>query len=322
MSDAGAKVVLLDETIVVAPEGFEEETLAELGRGAARIVDDGPLMRAPRTTRPLFWNENVWLDPVRVTFEDEADAVSALKGLGARWSPVPLGASRLAQSIARRLGAVPIERVPFPSAAPAAEPLGAFALVAPNEILASARCTSPFPFGAPTFVEDRRGPPSRAYLKLGEACFRLGTWPVYGDRCIDLGSSPGGWTWAIQRLDAWVLSVDKAPLDPRIARLPRVECRRASAFALDPKSVGALDWIVSDVIAYPERLLGMIDHWIAVHPRASFVVTIKFQGPTDMTPVHAFVARHGGTLVHLHHNKHELTWMRAAAGPEKRRRRR
>src|SRR5262249_8099950 len=152
---------------------------------------------------------------------------------------------------------------PFPSKAPT-EPLGAFAVVSPNEILASARCTSVFPFDAPTFVEDRRGPPSRAYLKLWEACFRLGKWPVYGDRCIDLGSSPGGWTWAVQRLDAWVLSVDKAPLDPRIARLPRVECRRASAFSLDPKSVGALDWIVSDVIAYPERLLGMIDRWIEV----------------------------------------------------------
>jgi 23S rRNA (cytidine2498-2'-O)-methyltransferase len=321
MSDAGAKVVPLDETIVVAPEGFEAETIAELGPEATRVAVDGPLVRAPPTTRPLFWNENVWLDPVRITFDDETDAVRALKDLGARWSLVPIGASRSAPSIARRLGIVPSDPVPFPSAAPA-EPLGAFAFVAPNEILASARCTSLFPDGAPTFVEDRRGPPSRAYLKLWEACHRLGRWPTYGDRCIDLGSSPGGWTWAIQQLDAWVLSVDKAPLDPRIGRLPRVECRRASAFSLDPKSVGALDWIVSDVIAYPDRLLGMIDRWIDAHPRASFVVTIKFQGATDMTPVHGFLTRHGGTVLHLHHNKHELTWMRAGAGVGKRRRRR
>jgi 23S rRNA (cytidine2498-2'-O)-methyltransferase len=314
----------IDETLVVAPDGLEAETVAELGEGAARVVDAGRLFRVPRarhSMRTLFWNDDVWLTPVRIAFAHDDDAVRALKSLGARWSMVDLGHARRATAIARRLAMVANEPIAFPSAA-STDPRGAFAVVAPNEIIASARCTSVFADGAPTFVEDRHGPPSRAYLKLWEAWHRLGRWPRYGDRCVDLGSSPGGWTWAMQRLDAWVLSVDKAPLDPRIARLPRVECRRASAFALDPKSVGTLDWIVSDVIAYPDRLLAMIDRWIDVHPSASFVVTLKFQGKTDMTPVLPFFERRGGVIVHLHHNKHELTWLRAGAGLAKRRRRR
>jgi 23S rRNA (cytidine2498-2'-O)-methyltransferase len=66
----------------------------------------------------------------------------------------------------------------------------------------------------------------------------------------------------------------------------------------------------------------MIDRWIDAHAHASFVVTLKFQGKTDMTPVLPFFARRGGTIVHLHHNKHELTWMRLGAPIGKRRRRR
>ena len=309
-------VANLDATFVVAPEGLEAETQAELGPSAARVRDGGRLFRAPAATREVAWSSNVWLDPVRIRFETSQDAAKALRSIGPRWSLLRLGVdrseNRTAESIAKLTGSPKNAPIAFPTKL-SSDALGAFAVVGPGEIFASARCASPFADGAPTFVEDRRGPPSRAYLKLWEAWTRLGRWPGWGERCIDLGSSPGGWTWAMQRLDAWVLSVDKAPLDPRIARLPRVECRRASAFSLDPTSVGRLDWIVSDVICYPARILSTIDRWIDAHPAASFVVTIKFQGETDVTPVRSFVERRGGTLVHLLHNKHELTWMRPGA---------
>ena len=58
--------------------------------------------------------------------------------------------------------------------------------------------------------------------------------PRPGDRCVDLGASPGGWSWVLQSLGATVLAVDKAPLAPDIARLPHIEFLKASAFALDP----------------------------------------------------------------------------------------
>jgi 23S rRNA (cytidine2498-2'-O)-methyltransferase len=83
-----------------------------------------------------------------------------------------------------------------------------------------------------------------------------------------------------------------------------------SAFAIDPAKVGRVDWLVSDVICYPARSVKLVERWIAVHPRAGFVVTIKFQGKTDMEPLRDLESISGGRLVHLSHNKHELTWLR------------
>jgi 23S rRNA (cytidine2498-2'-O)-methyltransferase len=177
-------------------------------------------------------------------------------------------------------------------------------------MLASPRCSSPFPNGEVHFVEDREGPPSRAYLKLWEVFTRLGVRPEPGDRCIDLGSAPGGWTWVLASLGCEVISVDKAELGPRVAAMPGVTHRRESAFALDPRDESRVDWLFSDVICYPKRLLALVERWLAATPDARFVATIKFQGETDHETAAAFAAIPGGRLVHLFHNRHELTWYR------------
>ena len=57
----------------------------------------------------------------------------------------------------------------------------------------------------------------------------------------------------MQQMGAHVVSVDKAPLAPEIARLPGIEHRLESAFALDPRAVGSIDWLFSDVVCYPAR---------------------------------------------------------------------
>ena len=118
-------------------------------------------------------------------------------------------------------------------------------------------------------------PPSRAYLKLWELFTLLDQRPGRGDFCLDLGASPGGWTWVLQRLGAQVLSVDKAPLDPSVARLPNVEERHESAFALEPRSVGRVDWLFSDVICYPTRLLALVKKWLEAGTVRRFACTIS-----------------------------------------------
>jgi 23S rRNA (cytidine2498-2'-O)-methyltransferase len=107
-----------------------------------------------------------------------------------------------------------------------------------------------------------------------------------------------------------VLSVDKAPLDPRIASLPGIEFRCESAFALDPREPGPVDWLFSDVVCYPKRLLRLVEIWLAAGTVRRFVCTIKFQGATDFASMRGFAAIPGSRLLHLHHNKHELTWIR------------
>ncbi len=301
----------VDGTIYLAAEGFEPELASELGPGAAPAAADARLFVAPGPARPVAWAANTWLEPVRVRFESIAEAATALVSLGRRWVLTPTALHRRAALIAESLPRVDVAPLAFPpkgDAAPA--PFGSWALVDRGELLASARTTSPFPNGEARFVEDHANPPSRAYLKLWEAFTVLGARPRPGDRCVDLGSSPGGWTWALERLGARVVSVDKAPIDPRLTRLTRVRYVKESAFALDPSTMGRVAWLVSDVICYPARAVTLIRRWIAAHPRAGYVVTIKLQGKTDTTALAPLAAIEGARLVHLSHNKHELTWLR------------
>ncbi len=301
-------------TVYLAAEGYDAELQAELGRGAAPLVKGGRLYTLPGPPRPAAWAANVWLDPVRIRFETPGDAARVLGGMGKSWAPMPVTLFRRTALLAQRVPLTAGRPLAFPSPPP--PPSGAWTLVAQDTLVASARCASPFPNGEVHFVEDHTNPPSRAYLKLWEALTLAGRRPVPGARCVDLGSSPGGWTWALERLGARVLSVDKAALDPRLAKLTRIKFRQESAFGVDPGTVGKVDWVVSDIIAYPERIVGLVERWLAAHPAASFVVTIKFQAKTEMAPLAPLIAVPGSRLLHLFHNKHELTWMRISANPE------
>src|SRR5262249_12866152 len=111
-----------------------------------------------------------------------------------------------------------------------------------------------------------------------------------------------------QQMGATVVSVDKAGLAPGIARLPGIEHRLASAFALDPRTVGPLDWLFSDVVCYPARLLALVERLPDAGGFPRFVRTVKFQGRTDHEAARRFAAISGSQLRHLFHNKHELTW--------------
>ena len=113
-------------------------------------------------------------------------------------------------------------------------------------------------------------------------------------------------------MGAHVLAVDKAPLELRIASLPGVEYRAQSAFGLDPRAVEQVDWFLSDVICEPARLLRLVERWLDAGVCRNFVCTVKFKGATDHPTARAFAAIPGSRLLHLHHNRHELTWFRLA----------
>lgn len=300
----------LDATAYLAPPDFHAELEAELG--PANIIGRfGRLYLVAGPPRPAAWCANLWHDPVRISVPSIAHGARALRATQRNWALYPCRLHRRAALIQRALPHVSAKPLTFPSPAPTA-PLGSWTLVDDNTILAAARCSSPFPNGDVTFVEDRHAPPNRAYLKLWEALTLLGRHPGPGERCLDLGSSPGGWTWALQSLGARVISVDKAPLAPEIAALPNVEFRRMSAFALAPGDVGPVDWLFSDVVCYPARLLGLVERWLQSGLTRNLVCTVKFQGVTDHATARRFAAIPGARLTHLHYNKHELTWMRPA----------
>jgi 23S rRNA (cytidine2498-2'-O)-methyltransferase len=296
----------LDLTGYLAPEGFAAELTEELGEVALTC---GRLLFATGPARTVAWCENVWFDPVRLDIASIADAARRLRAVQRNWALYSFKLHRRAGLIAERLPHVSAKPLAFPSPAPTA-PLGSWTLLDESTIIAAARCSSPFANGEVRFVEDKTGPPSRAYLKLWEALTLIGAHPLPGETVVDLGASPGGWTWALARLGCRVIAVDKAPLEPRIAALPGVEVRRASAFALRPAEIGPVDWLFSDVVCYPGRLLRLVRDWLESGLARRMVCTVKFQGRTDHDAARAFAEIPGSRLVHLHHDKHELTWMK------------
>ncbi|MCM0021728.1 MAG: hypothetical protein NBV67_17180 [Tagaea sp.] len=289
----------------LAPHGHEAPLREELGAPSAEY---GRLLLYEGDAKPSAWAQNVWHDVRELPVPSIGQAAKALRAIQRNWALHDFAHHRRAALIVENLPKVSAKPLVFGAPAPAA-PLGAFALIAPDRMLAAARCASPFPDGECHFVEDKAGPPNRAYLKLWEALTLRGEMPGAGQICLDLGASPGGWTWVLAKLGAKVVAIDKADLDPEVARMPDVGFRRASAFALAPQEIGPVDWLFSDVICYPARLFELIEKWRASGLAARMVCTLKFQGPTDHETAQRFAAIPNSSLRHLFHNKHELTWM-------------
>lgn len=300
-------------TAYLAADGFEPQLREELARRDVTVAaEHGRLLVAEGPAVRAAWAANIWHDCIELPLASIGTAAKSLRDIQRNWAMYAPLHHRRAALIQERLPHVSAKPVIFPAAAPTA-PLGSWTLLAPDRMLAAARCSSPFANGEVELVEDKVGPPSRAYLKLWEALVRLRRWPQPGERCLDLGASPGGWTWVLAKLGAEVVAIDKAPLEPRVAAMAGVEWRGESAFALEPASVGPVDWLFSDVICYPARLLRLVQRWRATGQVKNFVCTIKFQGETDHETAEAFAALPGAQVLHLHNNKHELTFMLVTA---------
>ncbi|HRZ90440.1 MAG TPA: SAM-dependent methyltransferase, partial [Spirochaetia bacterium] len=264
----------LEAAVYHAAPGMTRHLLAELGEWDRQ---DGDLLLRSGPVLPARWVRNIWTRPFLLEFASLGEAAAALRSVQRNWAPCPARLFRRTALLAEKLPPLPSKPKVFPFDPPPA-PMGAFTLLDEGLLLGSAACSSPFPNGELRFEEDTEGPPSRAYRKLWEALVLAGKRPGPGDRCLDAGASPGGWTWALAGLGASVLAVDRAPLEPRIAALPGVEFRKGSAFSLRPEDSDPLDWLFSDVICYPPVLYDWVEKWLDSGRARNFVCTIKMQG--------------------------------------------
>ncbi|MCI0752253.1 SAM-dependent methyltransferase [Teichococcus vastitatis] len=289
-----------------AHEGFERELEEELRRAGVAVASwHGPLALSEAPPVPAAWALDVWTDVREAEVPSIKGAANALRAIQRNWALEPVLHHRRAALIEAALPPVKARPLRFPEPAPSGH-LGAWSLLAPDRMLFSPTKTSPFVQGQVRFAEDREGPPSRAYLKLWEALTRINRWPGPGEVSLDLGAAPGGWSWALAQLGGAVVAVDKAAMDPALAALPNLSIRTESAFGLEPEREAPVDWLFSDIICYPARLLGLVRRWMAAGRARNFVCTIKFQGETDHDTAAEFAAIPGAQLFHGAHNKHEL----------------
>ena len=137
---------------------------------------------------------------------------------------------------------------------------------------------SPFPLGEVPVAVDKAAP-SRAFAKLAESERRMGRAIVAGETCVDLGAAPGSWTYQPVQRGARVIAVDRSPLRDDLMRSPRVTFHQGDAFRFVPEA--PVDWLLCDVIAAPERSIGLVLEWVRERRCRYFVVTIKFKGQED-----------------------------------------
>jgi 23S rRNA (cytidine2498-2'-O)-methyltransferase len=144
------------------------------------------------------------------------------------------------------------------------------------------RLISPFPKGEIPPGTDKTAP-CRAFAKLVEAELRLGRQIARGETCVDLGASPGSWSYVALQRGARVVAVDRAPLRSDLMRHPRLSFHRGDAFSFEPER--PVDWLLCDVIAAPERSIELLLDWTRRRLARNFVVTIKFKGHGDYAKV-------------------------------------
>ncbi|KGP63220.1 SAM-dependent methyltransferase [Legionella norrlandica] len=292
-------------TIYVTKPEFIEELSEELGE-ISKIINS--LIFSPHQKLDVCFALDVWLEPKITHFQSISEAAKILRGAGKFWYLHPVTEIRRSRLIEEQLRQCPSLLSSFPVTTEI-PPIGVFSLLDRNTLLFSTKRLKKWPDGNCYFIEDKVNPPNRAYLKLWEALFLLNQYPQPGETVLDLGASPGGWTYVMQSLGAQVTSVDKAELDAKIMALPRVTFLKQSAFALDPELLtNTYDWVLSDVACYPDRAYALIKKWIASQKAKHLIFTIKLQGKTDLNTIKQFQSIPNSRVLNLFYNKHEATF--------------
>ncbi|HUR49731.1 MAG TPA: SAM-dependent methyltransferase [Acidimicrobiales bacterium] len=154
----------------------------------------------------------------------------------------------------------------------------------------------------------------RAEHKLEEA---IDLWQLRSDLMgadvLDVGASPGGWSWVLARAGARVTAVDPGDLDPRVTALDGVEHLKARAESLSYDGA-QFDWVVNDMNVDPPlaaEVLVQVHPWLRGNARG--VTTLKLAGRSRPREVLGeFVSRltpHYETEAaqHLYSNRQEVT---------------
>lgn len=302
-------------TVPSQPKEVRTEFLREAkAKGVTFLAELGEFFIAPAGAPDLVWATDISYDAHEVEIPSITKGADHIRSLASklnltRFTLLEGNHHRRATLIAEALRAREPEALSYldpPKKEPIVKRAGFF-LLTPETGIVLLDSITPYPGGGVPLREEKEGPPSRAYLKLWEAFARIGEYPERGARVLDLGSCPGGWTWALARLGCEVLSIDGAPIEPAVAAMPGVTFRKGDAFKLPPEKC---DWVFSDMICEPTRLVTLLQAWTRSGACERFVISIKFKGTADQAAIDELKRiGGGGCLRHLRQNKHELTWI-------------
>lgn len=125
--------------------------------------------------------------------------------------------------------------------------------------------SSPFYMGIPR-LKFPKNAPSRSTLKLEEAFFvflsqhEREKYLKQGMTAVDLGASPGGWSYQFVRRNIYVTAIDNGPMDKGLMQSGLINHVKTDGFTYVPK--GLSDWMVCDIVEQPIRIARLVGKWI------------------------------------------------------------
>jgi len=118
---------------------------------------------------------------------------------------------------------------------------------------------------------------SRAYLKMQEALLWSGLPTVPGERCVEIGASPGGSCQALLDRGLVVAGIDPAKMHDDVLAHPNFTHVRARGADLKRREFRGIKWLMVDSNVAPQHTLDTVEHIVTnrqVHVRG-MLLTLK-----------------------------------------------
>jgi 23S rRNA (cytidine2498-2'-O)-methyltransferase len=155
---------------------------------------------------------------------------------------------------------------------------------------------------------------SRAWLKMHEAVLWSGFVLKAGERCVELGSAPGGASQFLLSRGLDVIGIDPAVMDPVVLADPHFRHIRKRAKEVPRKEFVGIDWLTSDVNLPPNYTLDAVGA-IVKHPGMrpkGMLLTLKLVDwslaediPKSLERIRSWGFRNVRAR-QLHHNRQEI----------------
>lgn len=162
--------------------------------------------------------------------------------------------------------------------------------------------------------------PSRSTLKLEEAIhwFIPDTEQHFkaGMSAVDLGASPGGWSWQLVERGLLVTAIDNGPMNDQLMQSGMVEHYRTDAFTFRPEK--PVNWLVCDMAERPLHVSKLIARWLTDKECKNAIFNLKLPMKKRLSAV-----QESKTLIeqschqaniqcivrmkHLYHDREEIT---------------
>ena len=290
---------------------FEQELENELLLNQPEIIlKNQSFLIVPALAAKPVWAQDWWPACRLHPFKGKSEAIKILKtqkNLGVHLPSDIIPA--FAESLKKEIRELSLKRITYEVPSRFNFKYFGWTLFDSENLLICEQPQARFPLGWNEFNEDKDYPPNRAYLKIWELLCLGHIKLSPDDVAIDLGSSPGGWSWALSRFVKTVYSVDRSALDDKIGAISNIRFSTGDAFAVDPANFPACNWLFSDIICTPAKLLTLVENWRKNSSVKNYVCTIKFKGDCDFDILKSFLEIPGSKIIHLYQNKNEVTWI-------------